>query len=68
MTGRITLDKSGDIIAIKFYQWSEDSDIQNLFETTLKSLNALPNPPKALFQEKDEYDIYCQLLINQLSK
>ena len=64
MTGRITLDRSGNIIAIKFYQWSEDSDIQDLFETTLKSLNTIPNPPNALFKEEEKYDIYCQLLIN----
>ena len=64
MTGKVTFDLHGNIIAIKFIQGAENKDLQELFENTLKGIKSLPNPPKALLQENQEFAIYYQLNIN----
>ncbi len=64
MTGRVTFDREGNIISIKFLQWAENREIQELFENTLKGIKSLPNPPKALIQDNQEFAIYYQLYLN----
>jgi len=62
LTGRITYDAFGHIVAIKILRWSSNDNIQELFDETLKDLT-LPNPPVALIQNK-EFTIYFQLVFN----
>ncbi len=65
LAGRITFDQEGHIIAIKMIKWSNNDEVQNLFEQTLREIRSLPNPPKALLKnEKKEFNIYYQLRIN----
>ncbi|OFZ25282.1 MAG: hypothetical protein A2381_18875 [Bdellovibrionales bacterium RIFOXYB1_FULL_37_110] len=62
LTGRITYDAQGHIVAIKIIRWSVNDNIQELFDETLKDL-VLPNPPVALVKNK-EFTIYFQLVFN----
>lgn len=61
LTGKVTYDKEGNIVAIKIIRWSDDDDIQYLFEKTLENIHSLPNPPKALVEKSGEFTIYYQL-------
>ena len=45
-------------------RWSDDDGVQELFQNTLEGINALPNPPRALIQNKDQFSIYYRLNIN----
>lgn len=63
LTGRITFDEEGNIVAIKILQSSPNDDIHMLFEETLKGIQRLPNPPKDLIKD-GEITIYYQLRIN----
>jgi len=62
LTGRVTYDSLGHIVAIKILKWSSNDNIQELFDETLKDL-VLPNPPVALIKNK-EFSIYFQLVFN----
>jgi len=64
LTGRITFDKEGNIVRIKILRSSENDEVHKLFEKTLLNIRSLPNPPKAIIKDKDEFDIYYQLKIN----
>ena len=64
LTGRVTFDNSGNIIAIKILRWSQDDNLQKLFEETLKEIKSLPNPPKAIIGKDKQFNIYYQLKIN----
>ena len=64
LTGRITFDKEGNIIRIKILRSSQNDEIHRLFETTLRNIRSLPNPPKAIIEDKDQFNIYYQLKIN----
>ncbi|MEI8346050.1 MAG: hypothetical protein WCG27_01185 [Pseudomonadota bacterium] len=64
LTGRVVFDKMGNIVSIKIIQWSDNDEIEKLFEETLESIGALPNPPKALLEEKEQFTVYYSLKIN----
>lgn len=64
LTGRVTFDKKGNIVSIKIMKWSQNDEVQDLFEETLKEIRSLPNPPKALLGNEEEFNIYYQLRIN----
>lgn len=64
LTGRVTFDRDGNIVAIKILRWSQDDNLQKLFEETLKEIKSLPNPPKAIIGKSDQFNIYYQLKIN----
>jgi hypothetical protein len=64
LTGKITFDRNGDVVATKILRWSNDDDIQKLFDETLLNIRALPNPPRALLEKREEFSIYYQLYIN----
>lgn len=64
LSGRITFDKDGNIVTIKIIKSSQDDDIHNLFEETLKGINKVPNPPKDLLSKNEQFSIYYILKIN----
>jgi hypothetical protein len=64
LTGKITFDREGNIVAIKIMKSSLSDHIHSLFEQTLKSVRKLPNPPKDLLSSSEELTIYYQLKIN----
>lgn len=64
LTGRITFDKEGNIVRIKILRSSANDEIHRLFEETLLNIRSLPNPPQAIIEDKDEFNIYYQLRIN----
>ncbi len=64
LTGRITFDKEGNIMRIKILRSSNNDEVHKLFEKTLLNIRSLPNPPKAIIEDKDQFNIYYQLRIN----
>lgn len=64
LKARVTFDKSGNIVKIKILKSVENNDIHELFEKTLKGIDSLPNPPKFLVENQDEFNIYYSLKIN----
>lgn len=64
LTGRVTFDREGNIISIKILRWTQDDNLQKLFEETLKEIKSLPNPPKDIIGKDDQFNIYYQLKIN----
>jgi len=64
MTGKVIFDKEGNIMRIKILRSSPNDDLHELFENTLKDIRSLPNPPKDLIKDREEFTIYYQLRIN----
>ncbi len=64
LVGKLTFDGQGNIISIKMIKWDNDDLVQKLFEDTLVNIHAIPNPPKALLDDRGEFYIYFQLNIN----
>jgi len=64
LVGKLTFDRNGNIISIKMIKWANDDLVQKLFLETLTNINAIPNPPKALLDNRGEFYIYFQLNIN----
>lgn len=64
MTGRITYDKEGNIMRIKMLEWTKTQRLQDFFVEVLKDMNGLPNPPRLLIDENDEFSIVYSLIIN----
>ena len=60
----IVFDKEGNIVSIQIMRWSQSDEVQDLFEQTLKEIRSLPNPPKALLENNEEFNIYYNLKIN----
>ena len=64
LTGRVKFDEFGNIVSIKILRSSTNDDLHNLFETTLKDIRKLPNPPKDMIKQSGDFTIYYQLQIN----
>jgi hypothetical protein len=64
LTGRIIFDKEGHIVSIKILKSTANDDIHDLFESTLKEIRKLPNPPDDLVRTPGNFTIYYQLNIN----
>lgn len=63
MTARVTYDSEGNIIQIKMVRWTKINQIQDLFEEIVKGIDQLHNPPKALWEKKNEFSMYYTLEI-----
>ncbi len=64
MTGKVIFDIEGNIMRIQILRSSSNDDLHELFETTLRNIRSLPNPPKDLVKGREEFTIYYQLRIN----
>lgn len=64
LSGRVTFDREGNVVAIRITRWTNHSDVQELFESSLQKINKIPNIPKDLIGERDEFNIYYILQIN----
>jgi hypothetical protein len=64
LAARVVFDSEGNIMRIKILRSSNNDDIHDMFEETLKEIYKLPNPPKDLLQKNGEFTIYYQLKIN----
>lgn len=62
LTGKIIFDKDGNIVSSKVLKWSEDNDVQTLFDKTLENISSLPNPPESLLRD-GQFVVYYQLYI-----
>ena len=63
MTARLTYDSEGNVVQIKMIRWTHVNEIQNLFETSMKNLNRLNNPPKMLWDKKGEFNVFYNFTI-----
>ncbi len=57
MRGVVRFDKEGNIQRIKIIKWSSNDHLQNIFQTGLENLKAIPNPPRAFVEKQDYFDI-----------
>lgn len=64
MTGRVTFDSDGNIKQIKMVRWTQADKLQSLFEDILKSMIALPNPPKMLRNSNGEFVVFYTLTVD----
>lgn len=64
LTARVTFDKFGNIQAIKMIKVSENDNIQNLFEKTIRNLIKVPNIPISLLTDEELFTTYYLLRIN----
>ena len=64
MTGRVTFDSEGNIKQIKMVRWTQADKLQSLFEDILKSMIALPNPPKMLRNTSGEFVVFYTLTVD----
>lgn len=64
LTGKIVFDRKGNILRIKILRSSHNDNIHQLFEKTLKEIRKLPNPPKAVIEDREQFTIYYQLKVN----
>ncbi len=63
LIGQVQYDNQGNIDRIKFLKGSDDSHYQELFEETLRGINALPNPPQQLVKKDGRFTVYYQLFL-----
>ena len=64
MTGRLTYDEKGNIKQIKMIRWSNEDRLQGFFESVLKDMDTLQNPPQALWKKDGEFSIFFSFIIN----
>lgn len=63
MTARLTYDSEGNVKQIKMIRWTHIDEIQELFETSMKNLNRLNNPPKMLWKKNGEFNVFYNFTI-----
>jgi hypothetical protein len=64
VAGKITYDQNGDILKIETLKWSQIDKLQDFFMDVLKNMSSLPNPPKELVNQEDQFVINFTLTIN----
>jgi hypothetical protein len=63
MTGRITYDRSGNVVRIRMLKWTNKDKLQDFFLHVLKNMNNLPNPPEVIINDVD-FHVYYSLSVN----
>ncbi len=64
MTGRLVFDSQGNLKQIKMVRWTNIDKLQTFFESVLKRLDTLQNPPKELWAQDGEFAVFVTLQIN----
>ena len=64
MTGRLVFDSQGNLKQIKMVRWTNVDKLQTFFESVLKRLDTLQNPPKELWAQDGEFAVFVTLQIN----
>lgn len=64
LTGRLTYDEKGNLKQIKMIRWTNIDKLQGFFEQVLKRMEVMQNPPKELWAENGEFNIFVTLEIN----
>ena len=58
LTGRLTYDEQGNLMAIKIQRWSEDDPLETLFEQVLAKLTTIQNIPQEFLNHEQQLVIY----------
>jgi hypothetical protein len=61
LTGRITFDREGNILAIKIIRVSSNDIVQTLFQNILEGVGKIHNPPKDLLKQSGQFNMYFSL-------
>lgn len=64
MTGRMTFDDEGNVKQIKMIRWTNVDRLQGFFESVLKEMDTLHNPPQALWEKTGEFSIFFSFVVN----
>ena len=64
LTGRLVFDQQGNLKQIKMVRWTNIDKLQTFFESVLKKLDSLQNPPKELWLQDGEFAIFVTLQDN----
>lgn len=64
LTGKILFDREGNIVKINILKSSLSDEVHALFESTLTGIHSLPNPPKMIIEDRENFTVYYQLSIN----
>jgi hypothetical protein len=64
LTGRLVFDQQGNLKQIKMVRWTNIDKLQTFFESVLKKLDSLQNPPKELWLKDGEFAIFVTLQVN----
>lgn len=63
MTARISYDKEGNVKQIKMVRWTHEQPMQDLFESIVKDIDQIHNPPKQLWEKNEEFALFYTLEI-----
>ena len=64
LRGKVLYDDEGNILEIKIIRSSVDDNVHELFESTLKGMDQLSNPPRELLDENQQLPLFFKLQIN----
>lgn len=64
IAGKITYDKNGDILKIETLKYTQIKKLQDFFMDVLQDMSTLPNPPKEVINESDQFVINFVLSVN----
>ncbi len=64
LTGRLVYDGQGNLKQIKMVRWTNIDKLQSFFESVLKRMDTLQNPPKELWVENGEFTVFITLQLN----
>lgn len=64
IAGKITYDKNGDILKIETLKYTQIKKLQDFFMEVLQDMSTLPNPPKEVINERDQFVINFVLSVN----
>jgi len=58
LSGRLTYDQQGNLLAMQIQHWSNDEPLENLFEEVLGQLTTIPNIPQEFLDHEQQLVIY----------
>ena len=58
LTGRLTYDEQGNLMATKIQRWSDDDLLESLFEQVLAKLSTIQNIPREFLNHEQQLVIY----------
>lgn len=64
IAGKITYDKNGDILRIETLKYTQITKLQDFFMEVLQDMSSLPNPPKEIVNDREQFVINFVLEVN----
>ena len=64
LLSKLTFDENGNVVRIQILSHASSEQLAHFFETVLRDMGSLPNPPRALFKASTEFSILYALAID----